>query len=76
MVNKMWQTTRMTNTRTYKEIDSRHTMICIDDVEAVIIEDNLVRFWINGGAYESDYFDTEEEVLNFLNTIMGWEVKQ
>ena len=32
---KMWQTTRMTNSRTYKEIDKRQTVICIDDVEAV-----------------------------------------
>ena len=65
--------------RTFKEIDNRHTMICIEDISEVEIENDLinknmwrVNFYINNDFFPSKEFDTEEEALKFRNEIMGW----
>ena len=70
----MWQT--ITTTRTFKEIDNRHTMICIECVEATKISgfSNRMRveFYINGTIYSSKEFATSEEAIEFRNEIMDW----
>ena len=78
----MWQTTTMINCRTYKVIDNKNTVICIDDVKAItlvkIVGANIdevkyaVGFWINGIRHESDGFNTEEEAIKFRNKTMEW----
>ena len=59
--------------RTFKEINKYHKMICIEDVSAIIIykdmDSYIVRFCIDGIEYDSDYFNTEEEV-KFRKEIM------
>lgn len=63
--------------RTFKEIDNRHTMICIEDVEAVKIcgfnNKKRVDFYTNNNIYLSKEFATEKEALKFRDEIMGWK---
>lgn len=70
-----------TGNRTFKEINNRHVMICIDDVVAITFSlrtsDNdpyMLRFYTKTGDYFlSDGFTTEEEAIKFRNDIMGWK---
>ena len=75
----MYETIIQEKPRTFKEIDNRHTMICIEDVEAVKIggfnNRERVDFYINDTIYSSKEFATKEEALKFRNEIMGWEEK-
>ena len=63
--------------RTFKEINKDHDMICIEEVEAIIIKHTgqkvILEFHTKGCFYDTDDFDTEEEALKFRNEIMGWK---
>ena len=67
--------------RTFKEINNRHTMICIEDVVAIAFslrtnnnDSYMLRFYTKGDNdyFLSDGFMTEEEAIKFRNDIMGW----
>lgn len=66
-----------TGSKTFKEIDNRHTMICIEDVEAIKIcgfnKRERVDFFTKDNIYPSKEFATKEEAVKFRNEIMGWE---
>ena len=69
-------------TKTYKLIDDDKTVICIEEVEAILYLDiyiemekrvYYVRFYLKSGSfYDSKRFDTREEAVKFSETIMGW----
>ena len=70
--------------RTFKEINEKHDMICIEEVKAITIcrtypkdEYDKIEYWlyfiIGSQLLRSNYFNTEEEVVKFRNDIMGWK---
>lgn len=72
------------NNRTFKEIDNKHTMICIEDVEAIVLhktksidEYDRIEYWlefiVENRQLKSKCFNDEEEAIKFRNEIMGWE---
>ena len=77
----MFETITTEQNRTFKEINKGHDMICIEEVEAIIISNIIshtgkkviLEFHTKGWSYVTDGFDTEEEALKFRNEIMGWE---
>ena len=66
----------------FKEINKEnHTIIKIEEVYATkIIRDwnvddgdrYYVKFYIGYRYFDSEYFDTEKEAIQFRNEIMGW----
>ena len=70
--------------RTFKEIDNRYTMICIEDVEAIVLNKTKLmdeydrrKYWLEfileNGQLKSKCFNTEEEAIKFRDEIMGWD---
>ena len=73
----MFETITTESNRTFKEINKDHDMICIEEVEAIIISHSgkkvILEFHTKGCFYVTDGFDTEEEALKFRDEIMGWK---
>ena len=64
--------------KTFVEINSAHTMICIQDVWKVKIQRAANLFYASfenqyGGFVNSDNFNTEEEAIEFRNKILKGE---
>ena len=79
----MFETIKTQN-RKFKEINKRHTMICINDVQAISIFDMedrfdsqkkkrwVVSFEIGSHSYYSEEHNTEAEAIKFRDEIMEW----
>lgn len=76
----MWQTIN----RTFKEINEKHDMICIEEVKAITLcrtypkdEYDKREYWLyfvmGSQLLRSDYFNTKEEAIKFRDKIMGWK---
>lgn len=70
-----------TTYRTYKEINSRHDMVCIESIIGIELVHSsgfyYLHIYLAGNSYyfSSDNFDTEEEALEFRNKLLSNELE-